>query len=196
MDSNAPRKIVDPHVHIANAAKFCYPWYAPRNFPEGILWNEELYLKHFESLKEKYTLSGAVYVEACIESLNGNAQQIEEAKWALSLCQDKNSIIQACVPHISVSKGPEEVRTFLNVLRDESGALPKQLKGVRDNQMGKTVEQFTDPLFYDGVRELAAHGLHFEICIFPDLLPYVPKLVAAAPEACFVLDHCGFAGDL
>ena len=187
--------IFDPHIHLMSPDKFAYSWYTERKLIPGIIWDESLYLKQFSALAPKYVLSGSVLIEACIDASKNQLKYLEEAHWMLDFSKNDKSIIKAVVPHISVSEGPEGVREFLNKLRDEKGELPKALVGARDNQMGKTIAEFTDPLFYAGVRELGAHGLHFELVFLPELLPLAPKLLDATPGVKIVWDHCGFGGD-
>jgi L-fuconolactonase len=50
------------------------------------------------------------------------------------------------------------------------------------------------PAFVEGVRLVAAHGLHFEICIYHPQMNDAAELVRRCPEVSFVLDHIGKPG--
>jgi L-fuconolactonase len=49
----------------------------------------------------------------------------------------------------------------------------------------------TSPMFVEGVRQLAPHGLSMDLCVRQHQLDEVVHLVEACPEVVFVLDHLG-----
>ena len=99
--------------------------------------------------------------------VNALVSAIEEAKWTLGMCKDKDSIVEAVVAHVPCRQGAVQVRKFLEALRDpESGRLPEQLKGARNVFLGSPMPKFDaclDQLFIEGLEELARNeGLHWE----------------------------------
>lgn len=86
-------------------------------------------------------------------------------------------------------------------------AAPDRYRGVRQlvlefdpNRTFPTVIGARPPVgilehahFVDGLREVAARGLTFDLSIFHDQVPRVLRLLDALPELTFVLNHAGIA---
>jgi len=65
------------------------------------------------------------------------------------------------------------------------------VKGIRQNIQGQSRGFALQRTFVEGVREVGARGLTFDLCITHDQLPEATALVEQCPNTQFVLDHCG-----
>jgi predicted TIM-barrel fold metal-dependent hydrolase len=65
------------------------------------------------------------------------------------------------------------------------------IKGLRDILFEKPRGYCLDAKFIAGVRLLGELGLSFDVETPPDRLADAEKLIAACPDTCFVVDHCG-----
>ncbi|MBV8477296.1 MAG: amidohydrolase family protein [Acidobacteria bacterium] len=66
-----------------------------------------------------------------------------------------------------------------------------KLKGVRRVLHTQPDELGRSRRFVGNVRQLAAYGLSFDICVLDRQLPIAINLVRACPDVTFILDHCG-----
>ena len=183
-------EVLDTHIHLTTT-KLKNEWIEGETeaFRHGGVWSLKRYVEEMER-SERFYVCSSVFVECC------NSPAIEEAKWTLGMCKDKDSIVEAVVAHVPCRKGAIHVRNFLQALRDpESGRLPEQLKGARNIFLGSPMPKFDaclDKLFMEGLEELARNeGLHWEFAVQPGALPYVLKIVQRFSKVLFVLDHLG-----
>ena len=120
-------------------------------------------------------------------------QSIEESRWLLALA-DADPLIRGVVGWVDLRS--THVGDHLNALAEH----PKFV-GVRH-----VVQDEPDPRFLlgesflHGIRQLATHGLTYDLLLYPQQLPAAVEFVGRFPEQPFVLDHLAKprikAGDL
>jgi len=188
--------VVDTHLHLQNG-ELTYPWvdsgdlakYCERisgdyTKPASGLWSEVEFMKDMSS--GRFQVSKGIFVECGHSAMS-------EAKWALTLAESKESIVQGVVAHIDVSQGASQVQLFLAGLQNKSG-LPSKLKGGRVVLLGDPrprPEIILEAKYLEGLKELNKAGLHWEWCCHPEALPNIAKVCASLPDMVFVLDHLG-----
>jgi predicted TIM-barrel fold metal-dependent hydrolase len=89
----------------------------------------------------------------------------------------------------AIANGRPEHADFPNYL-DTLDALGN-VRSVRRLLQSQPPELSQQPLFIENINRLPAHGLNFDICVKSHELEVARKLVAAAPDVQFILDHCG-----
>jgi L-fuconolactonase len=172
--------IVDTHVHLYDPAAIAYPWMAgapPLNSPHG---------------SGEYTAAiGPVAVEKLVfvEVDAGPGEHLKEARWVESLARSDGRIagIVASMPLEDGAAVEADIAAFAKV---------PLARGVRRLIQGHVGDPgwCLRPAFLDGVRLVAAHRLHFEICIYHPQMQDAIALVRRCPEVDFVLDHIGKPG--
>jgi L-fuconolactonase len=168
-------QIIDAHHHLWDRSRFNYGWLKQvpaldRNFPIG----------EYEEVIKPCGVVKSVHVQADVDEEFG----LQETRWVLSMAE-AGPPIAGVVAWAPVEKpGLEE---FLKKLGQHD-----KLKGVRRLIQGEADPGFcTRPEFVAGVRQLAAVGLSFDICVYHHQLPSAIELVRQVPEVSFVLDHLG-----
>lgn len=170
-----PYPITDAHVHLWNPELLRISW----------LDNSEVLGKTFEPAEySQHTnglpIEGLVYLEVDVNPSYRLLEAKQVAKYA-----EQDSRIKAIVVSAPVEDG-------LNVrpLLAELVAVSPLVKGVRRLLQGESDPEFClRPRFVEGVKQLAAFGLSFDICIKHNQLPGAIELVRRCPEVNFVLDH-------
>ncbi len=105
----------------------------------------------------------------------------EETRWLLELA-GQNPFIKGVVGWIPLAE--KSAATEL----DRFAANPK-LKGVRHVVQGQPAGFLDNPAFNDGIREVTARKLVYDILIFANQLEEATRFVDRHPNQVFVLDH-------
>jgi len=161
---------IDSHQHFWRYSAADYPWIgagmerlARDHLPEDL-----------EPVARAAGIDGTVAVQA--------RQSLEESRWLLDLA-DRHPFIRGVVgwvdlrsPAVAESLGPLAARPAFvgvrHVVQDEPD--PRFLLGEA---------------FVRGLGQLAAHGLTYDLLVYPPQLPAAVELAALLPEQPFVLDH-------
>ncbi len=121
-------------------------------------------------------ISGTVVVQA--------RQSLEETRWLLEQA-DKYSFIKGVVGWLDL-RSPE--------LKDklEEFAVHPKLVGLRHVLHDEPDDDFMlRPAFMNGIAQLEAHDMSYDLLVFPRHLRQTIELVKAFPNQRFVLDHLG-----
>ncbi|MDX6752106.1 amidohydrolase family protein [Geminicoccaceae bacterium 1502E] len=168
--------ILDSHVHLYDPRRVGYGWM--RAVPKL----DRPYLPaDFHAHRKEVEVEGIVFVEVAADP----GRHLEEAAWveAQAACEP---LLKAMVAHAPLEKGA--------AVEEDLAALRRHplLRGVR-----RLLQQEEDPAFalrpgfIEGVRQLAAFDLSFDICVYHHQLPAAIELARRCPEVRFVLDHIG-----
>ena len=166
-------RIVDTHLHLIYPETFTYEWIKDSvelNRP----WTVEAYWAEVE--KNDLGIEAAIHMEVDV----AESEMITESEFALNV---HPQVVAA------IANGRPESRDFPAYL-EKLTAIGKVV-GVRRLLQGQPPELSASALFIENVKRLPAHGLNFDICAKSHELAIAHRLVQAAPEVQFVLDHCG-----
>ncbi len=117
------------------------------------------------------------------------AQQVQEAEFAIRLCDDPGSHVVGAV----IGGYPHE-SSFADHLKRFAGS--KAVKGVRTvlHSADRPPGLCLTPTFVDSMKRLGDAGLSFDLCMRPDEILTGAQLASKCPQTRFVLDHCGNIG--
>lgn len=167
--------IVDSHIHIWDLSKIRPPWMTGSGLERPARWAE------YREATAGMDVARAVYLEIDVAP----ADHPLEARLAIELCRDPSNPIAAAV--IGGRPADEKFKDYIAPLAKEP-----EVKGLRQVLHGETpAGTCLQPAFVRGVRLLGELGLGFDLCMRHADLPDAAKLIEAAPETSFVLDHCG-----
>ena len=168
--------IIDTHLHVWDPNLLRYPW-----LDDIPLLNKPYLLEDYDRACGPVAIEKMVFLQAEVDF----AQFQEEADWVNSLA-DQDGRLQGIVPWAPLETG-EAARSAL-----ERMAANPRIKGVRRIiQFERDIEFCLQPRFIEGVQLLPEYGLSFDICIIHYQMANTIKMVAACPEAQFILDHIG-----
>lgn len=164
-------RIVDTHLHLVYQDRFSYPWLggAP---PLNRQWTAESYFAEAAQLG----IEAAIHMEVDV----AEPDMLAETEFMLEV---HPKVVAA------IANGRPESPDFPDYL-DRLTALGN-VKAVRRLLQFQPPELSEQPLFIENIRRLPAHGLAFDICVKSHELEVARRLIAAAPDVQFVLDHCG-----
>lgn len=160
---------LDSHQHFWNYDKQQYPWIL-----KGSPLHRDWLPDGLAPLLASAGIDGSIAVQA--------RQSLEETRWLLMLA-DQAPIIKGVVGWVDLRSE--------NVAEDlaKFGTHPKFV-GVRHVVQDEPDDRFLlRPEFERGIGELHAHGLAYDLLIYPKQLPAAIELVKRFPEQRFVLDH-------
>lgn len=163
--------MIDSHHHLWKYSAAEYGWISPR-MPA---LRRDFLPEHLEPLMHYFGIEGTVAVQA--------RQSLEETSWLLDLA-GKHPVIRGVVGWVPLTDGAG-VKKHL----EKFAANPK-LRGVRH-----VIQDEPDPRyilrrdFNEGVRELRAFQLRYDILIFERHLPAAIEFVDRHPDQIFILDH-------
>ncbi|MCU1234213.1 MAG: amidohydrolase 2 [Candidatus Solibacter sp.] len=163
--------MIDAHHHLWKYSTAEYGWISP----EMRVIKRDFLPEDLEKLMHYFGIEGTVAVQA--------RQSLEETNWLLDLAA-KHPLIRGVVGWVPLTDGAG-VKKHL-----EKYAGNKKLRGVRH-----VIQDEPDPRFIlrrdfsEGVRELRAFGLRYDILIFERHLPAAIEFVDRHPNQTFVLDH-------
>lgn len=172
--------LIDTHVHLYDPSAISYPWMAGEPML-GTLHGSEEYTRAITPV----AVDRLVFVE--VDAALG--QHLQEAQWVSDL-----ALSDARIAGI-VASMPLELGVACEADIAAFAAMPLA-RGVRRLIQGHLDEPgwCLRPDFVEGVRLVARHGLHFEICIYHPQMRDAIELVEWCPEVSFVLDHIGKPG--
>lgn len=173
--------IVDTHVHVYDPAAVEFPWMAEVPLLNALHGPAEFAAATAPVAVEKY-----VFVEVDA----GPGQHLPEARWVEALAK-RDPRLAAIVASMPLEEGAAAVEPDIA----EFARMPLA-RGVRRLIQGHVHEPgwCLRPEFVDGVKAVAAHNLHFEICIYHPQMADAVELVRRLPDVRFVLDHIGKPG--
>jgi len=160
---------LDSHQHFWKYDEREYPW-----IPKGSPLHRDWLPDDLRPLLEQAGLDGSIAVQA--------RQTLEESRWLLELA-DRHPLIKGVVGWVDLRADnvEEQLARF--------AAHPKFV-GVRHVVQDEPDDEFmVRPDFLRGIAKLKAHGLKYDILIYPKQLPAAIELVRRHPEQPFVLDH-------
>lgn len=168
------RRVVDSHVHFWDPAVLHYPWL------DSVPALQRAFLPRDLDALSAHTVDGVVFVEANAAP----TESLREVELVEQLRADARRIV-GIVAYVDLLDEAGRGAAF------EALAARKRVVGVRHNIQGHPTGYCLQPAFVDGVREAAAHGFSFDLCVTEDQLPEAARLVQLCPDTQFVLDHCG-----
>jgi L-fuconolactonase len=125
-------------------------------------------------LLERTSIDGTVSVQA--------RQNLHETEWLLEL-SDQYDLIKGVVGWVDM-RSPEVSKQL------EQYASHPKFVGVRHVVHDEPDDQFIlGEAFLDGMSQLRAFNLTYDLLLFPKHLPYAIRVVERFPEQRFVLDH-------
>ena len=168
--------ITDTHQHLVYPDKFPYSW------TDGIpaLQGKAFRLDDYEKLSTGTGIDRTIFMETSPD----DPHHFDEASWVYELAAQPGSRIAGVI----ASARPEEPEGFAAML--EKLAHPK-LVGIRRILHVVPDEMSSTPHFVSNVRQLANHGLTFDMCFLARQLPLAKALAQQCENVQFVLDHCG-----
>lgn len=170
--------IVDTHQHLWDLSKFALPWIKAGEPPLGASHTP----KEFAEVTQGLNVVKAVYMEVGM----AKADQQREAEYVIELC--KSGTTPTCA---AVVAGDLLSEGFAKYVMHFKGS--KYIKGIRHmlHVDGVQARDGLQPAFQKGLHLLGELGLSFDLCIRPEELPDIDRIVAACPDTRFILDHCG-----
>jgi L-fuconolactonase len=162
---------IDSHHHLWNYNAAEYGWISP----EMQTLRRDFLPEELERVMHHFGIDGTVAVQA--------RQTLEETSWLLQLA-DKHPLIRGVVGWVPLTEGASARRHL-----EKYAANPK-LRAVRH-----VIHDEPDPRyilrrdFNEGVRELRAFKLRYDILIFERHLPAAIEFVDRHPGQIFILDH-------
>ena len=172
MNSILASKIIDSHVHLWDRGALTYPWL------DGLGIDGPYRIDDVPTIVAGAELEGFVFVQAeCRDS-----ESFHEVQWVLDQgARQRPGLLRGIVAKIDLTS-PDARAEIQRVARIAS------VVGVRHNIQGCS-RGFAQTL-RDGINELAAQGLAFDLCCLAAELDDVGDLVESCdPEARLVLDH-------
>lgn len=168
--------IVDTHVHLIDPERVPLRW--GQDAPS---LNKPFGMAELNAVRGETELDAIVFVEADVVA----GRHLDEVAMVEDMAE-RDPRIAAIVAHAPLELG-DAVQTDL----DRLAARPL-VRGIR-----RLIQNEYDPqwsmgeTFLAGVRHLAAHDLHFEICIYHHQASAAVQLAKSCPNVRFVLDHIG-----
>lgn len=161
---------IDAHQHFWDIERLEYTWMPPgdsvlrRNYLPEDLW----------PILEQHNFDGSIVVQANVV--------MEETWWLLDLAAGCGKI-KGVVAWVDLTD-PQ-----LGATLDACGKHPK-FKGVRHIVHDEPdVRWLLRPGVIDGLRELAARGIPYDLLLRPPHLPFIPELADKVPGLRMVIDH-------
>ena len=164
------RRIVDAHQHFWKVGLFDYPWMSPE---VEVLCRDYL-PEDLEPLAEQCGVARTVLVQA--------SNSLEETRWLLGLA-DAHPLVAGVVGWVDL-ESPDVGRQL-----DELAAHPK-FKGVRHLVESEPADDWlVRRRVLDGLRELAARDVPYDLLVHTRHLEHVPAIADACPKLRMVVDH-------
>lgn len=175
--------IVDTHQHLWDLRQFQLAWLDPDSLAGKIL-GHNFTPREYEEATRGLNVVKAVYMEVDVVP----HQQQAEADYIIELCRSGRT--PTCAAVVSGRPAAENFAHYVRQFKDHKYVKGlRQVLHVKDTPPGYCLQ----PAFIRGIRLLGELGLSFDLCIRPQELPDVTKLVDECPNTRFILDHCGNA---
>jgi predicted TIM-barrel fold metal-dependent hydrolase len=166
--------LIDTHQHLMYPDRLAYGW--TRGMPA--LEGRAFTLEDYRALTRGAGIAATLFMECAVD----DGQEAREVEVIEAIAARPNSgiagIVASCRPE------HEDFPETLERLAGRVRGFRRVLHVVPDEVSRGTV-------FRANVRRIGAAGLPFDLCLLARQLPLGLELVRAAPETCFVLDHCG-----
>jgi L-fuconolactonase len=161
---------IDAHQHFWDLDRFSYPWMPPA--PSKLRQN--CLPKDLAPILERNNFDGSIAVQATTLA--------EEAPWLLDLAS-QHALILGVVAWVDLTD------PRLGATLDELQKSPK-FRGVRHPVHDEAdLNWLVREDVIAGLRELARRDLPYDLLLFPEHLPLVPRLAEQVPELRMVIDH-------
>jgi L-fuconolactonase len=176
MTTGVPVRVIDTHVHFWNPAILKYPW-----IEQGSLFDRTFSPEDYVrvSAAAGAPSSGIIFIEADAHS----SCSLAEARWVRELAAVEHRI-SGIVARVALTE-----RRSVAADLDALAARPL-IKGIRDNIQGHAPGFALQSSFVEGVRQIGARGLHFELCLKHHQLEEALELARRCAQVPLVLDHC------
>lgn len=160
---------LDSHQHFWSYSAAEYPW-----IPVGSPLERDWLPQDLAVLQQSLGFAGSIAVQA--------RQTWEESRWLLELAE-KSPGVRGVVGWVDLRSAA--VGSQLEIF----AAHPKAV-GVRHVVQDEPDDRFMlGSDFVRGISQLSAHGLTYDLLVFPEQLPAAIELVTKFPQQPFVLDH-------
>src|SRR5690606_28719862 len=172
-----PTSIIDTHLHLWDPGHLRYSW-----LDDDPLLNKPYLLDGYRKATSGLAIEQMVFVQCEVDT----AFYRQEVEWVANLAAIDERIA-SIVPWAPLELG-EGADEEVAELADND-----LVKGIRRIiQFESDAEFCLRPGFVRGVRNLANHGLHFEVCLKGDeQFANCLDLVEQCPEVRFLLNHIG-----
>lgn len=169
--------IVDTHQHLWDVSKFKLPWIKP-----GDVLDAPHTPKEYAEAVKGLNVVKAIYMEVGM----AEADQQREAEYVIDLC--KSGATLTCAAVVAGNPASEGFADYVRQFRDSP-----YVKGIRHmlHVEGVKASDGLKPEFLQGLRRLGELGLRFDLCIRPEELPIIDRIVGECRDTKFILDHCG-----
>lgn len=169
--------IVDTHQHLWDTAKLKPPWIKP-----GDRLDAPHTPKEYAEAVKGLNVVKAIYMEVGM----AEADQQREAEFIIELC--KSGATPTCAAVVAGNPASDGFARYVEQFRDSP-----YVKGIRHmlHVEGVKASDGLKPEFLQGLRRLGELGLRFDLCIRPQELAIIDRIVGECRETKFILDHCG-----
>ncbi len=166
-------RITDAHVHFWDLSRMTYPWLD--DVPDI---QKSFGLMEYREATKGLPISNLVFVQC--ECLPGEYQM--EVDYVTQLAEEDSRIrgIVAFFP-LESDNAPEKLQAL---------AMNRLVKGIRRLEE-ESATLYGHPVFMAHMELLRLHQLSFDLCVKAHQLPAAVKLVQAAPDVRYMLDHFG-----
>jgi L-fuconolactonase len=172
--------VVDTHQHLWDFSKLVPPWLKPDDEKNPLAKSHTP--TDYAAAIDGLNVVKSVYAEVGVAP----ADRVKEADYVAGLCAEGKTTMRAAVIGGDVLSPdfPEYIKPYRS---------HKFIKGIRHMLHVETTPPGTclKEEFVKSLKLLGELGLSFDLCIRPNELPDMVKLVQACPETKFILDHCG-----
>lgn len=186
--------MIDAHHHLWDLSAVHYPWLmetgAVRFFGDPTPIQRDYLLDEFRADAAAQGFSASVHIQV------GAADSWAEAAWVQSVADQAPDwpLVQVAFCDLTA---PD-----LGHRLDRLQTLPS-LRGVRqivgrapeEDMASGTNALLDDPRFLDGLKELGARGLSFDLQLLPELMEQAARVLERAPETPVALCHAGSPHD-
>ncbi|WP_171207998.1 MULTISPECIES: amidohydrolase [unclassified Ruegeria] len=185
---------IDAHHHLWDLNAVHYPWLmetgAVRFFGDPSAIQRDYLLPEFRADAQAHGINASVHIQV------GAADPWAEAQWVQQVA-DQNPdwpLVQVAFCDLTADN--------LRAQLDRMQSLPS-VRGVRQiigRAPGEDAETGTnallsDPRFLQGLQELGARGLSFDLQLLPELMEQTAEVLAQAPQTPVALCHAGSPHD-
>ncbi|GGG73594.1 amidohydrolase [Parapedobacter pyrenivorans] len=167
------RRITDAHVHFWDLSKMSYPW-----LDEVPAIKKSLGLPDYETATEGIAVSNIIFLQC--ECLPSEYQTEVDYITQLATHDRRISGIVAYYP-LEAADAAEKLQVLI---------ANKLVKGIRRLEEDFT-SLYSNPLFVSNMGLLHQYKLSFDLGVKANQLPAAVKLVQAAPDVRYMLDHFG-----
>ncbi|MBV8918423.1 amidohydrolase family protein [Bradyrhizobium sp.] len=185
--------IIDPHHHLWDLRLDRHPWLAAGAGRRGGLGDLAPLKRNY--LPEDYRRDAArqnIVASVHVEAGWISDDCVGETCW-LETLDKRDRVAERYVVHVPLAS-----REAPALLEAQAGF--SRVVGVRDvlswsadpaRRFAARGDLMEDPQWRAGLARLQAHGLVFDLMVFPNQLAQAARLVADFPNQLFVLNHCG-----